>query len=1044
MNFDSENGKIPHLLLEAVKKGRAVILLGAGASCECKIHSGNFPPDAAQLRDTLAKKYLDTSNEERDLPTVAELAIAGGASEPEVFDEINSMFDPFSTSDAHKALPLFSWRGIATTNYDTFVEDAYAAVDNGLQTCVPFVKDIEPYEGRLHRENNAVPYLKLHGCLNHRLDRDIPLVLSHEHQHNVSKNRQHLFERLKHWASESHLVFLGYRMADSHIRSLIYKLNHNVRPKWYIVTPSADVHDIRYWNSKNVEIIRMTFGDFMLRLQEQVPKNIRVLSSVIDSEKPPYRVHFHSNTTESQDLQKSLQFDIEYIHDGIAFNDIPPKDFYAGYDDGFCGIVRKYDFARKTGENLLYKAADYNKENKEPQFFLLLGSAGSGKTIALKRAAFDVASELKEVVFWLRDNGVPRVEVFEELHALTSERIFLFVDSVSLYADDVLNLLISAKTKKIPVTVVASERHADWGTYCDNLEEKYPPELLHLGNLSKIETEQLVDLLRKHECLGLLSSKSREEQVDAFMHKDRSDRQLLVALHELTLGKPFEEILNEEYQRIQPEVARRLYLDIATMHQFGIVARAGVISRISRIQFEDFRNKFFQPLMGIVKIGEDVYTGDRSYRTRHARVAEIVFGRICQHDEEKASQLCRILEGIDIGYSSDRRMLVELCKGRKLATKFIKIDSAREIFETVFETSPNEAFLFQQAAILEYSHREGCLERAEMLAQKAREIDGNNHIYIHTLSEIARRMANEDIPQVRKDHLRSRSRNLLGEIMRRDSRKELSYCKINVDEVIELAKRITGESLEYVINEFDTKLDDTTMRLTRGKQEHPDEAEFSETEAYLWKHLGELDKSTRSLTNAIRARTRHKGVFIRLARIQRQSASMDDCIATLNEGLERFHHDKDLHLEMALALFEALEGPDESIEYHFKSSYSPGDNKFDSRFFFAEYLFWVGRIEDAQAIFDEIDQLAPDKFRPNATKQDDLITGRIVDFSGIVISRKERYFFINSGSLPNAVFAHYSSIRETTYDEIKVGGKVKFRVRFNRKGPVAVDVWLQE
>ena len=295
------------------------------------------------------------------------------------------------------------------------------------------------------------------------------------------------------------------------------------------------------------------------------------------------------------------------------------------------------------------------------------GAAGSGKTIALKRAAYDAATELNEVVFWLQDNGIPRVETFEELYTLTGERIFLFVDSVSLYSTEVLDLLKSAKIKNIPVTVIAAEREADWGTYCEKLEEAFPPELLHLGNLSRIEADQLVDLLGKHKCLGLLSTKSRDDQVDAFMNKDRSDRQLLVALHELTLGKPFEEILKEEYQRIQPENARRLYLDIATMHQFGSVARAGVISRISGIQFEDFKEKFFQPLTGIVKLGEDRYTGDRSYRTRHTKVAEIVFGQICLHDEEKTSQFCRILEGIDVGYSSDRRILVELCKGRKLA-----------------------------------------------------------------------------------------------------------------------------------------------------------------------------------------------------------------------------------------------------------------------------------------------------------------------------------------------------------------------------------------
>ena len=55
-----------------------------------------------------------------------------------------------------------------------------------------------------------------------------------------------------------------------------------------------------------------------------------------------------------------------------------------------------------------------------------------------------------------------------------------------------------------------------------------------------------------------------DERVKAF--KKRAERQLLVALHEATLGKPFEDIVFDEFERIEPPTARNIYLNICALH----------------------------------------------------------------------------------------------------------------------------------------------------------------------------------------------------------------------------------------------------------------------------------------------------------------------------------------------------------------------------------------------------------------------------------------------------------------------------------------------
>ncbi len=640
---------LPHTLIEAVKEKRAVLVFGAGASKECKNSAGNTPPDARQMRDILANKFLGTTDETRDLMTVAEMAIANGVGEPQVFEEIAKMLSGFVASEAHKSIASFTWRGIVTTNYDRFIEQGYFDNKDRKQVCLPFVKDIEPYQDRLAAEISPVALLKLHGCIEHRLDPDIPLVLSHEHYHRHTDNRKLLLSRLRDWAQNSVLVFIGYKLADNHIRALIYDIDPKRRPQWYIVDPNPDVHEIRLWSTYSVDVIAATFGEFTEALNKKVEPLFRSLSQAYVDGNQPISRHFRTNDKGSDFFRHSLAADYDFIYSGMPLKEIEAKKFYSGYDQGWCGIFRDYDFRRKTGERLLFASAD-NEGEIASKLYLLQGPAGAGKTIALKRAAFDASIALEQMVFWLKDKGVPRSEFFEELYGLTGKRAMLFVDQISLHSEAIEKLLIRVTQLQIPLTVVAAERQADWGSYCKTLEAKFPPLIFELRGISESEAEDLADLLDRHECLGMLSNKSREERIAAFVEKDRSDRQLLVALHELTQGKPFEDIILEEFERIVPDAAKRLYLDISTMHQFGVTARAGAISRISGVRFEDFEESFFQPLKDIVRVTYDGTTGDFGYESRHSKVAQIVFGVACEDDRSKGAQLSRVLSGLDGGY----------------------------------------------------------------------------------------------------------------------------------------------------------------------------------------------------------------------------------------------------------------------------------------------------------------------------------------------------------------------------------------------------------
>jgi hypothetical protein len=133
------------------------------------------------------------------------------------------------------------------------------------------------------------------------------------------------------------------------------------------------------------------------------------------------------------------------------------------------------------------------------------------------------------------------MDVLKEIYALTGKRLYLFVDRISIVRDELYTLLKDNKTGGIPLTVVCAERENEWLVYCDFLVSFLTQDFT-VEYLVPEEVVSLIGSLERHHALGLLADRSPEERINAFAV--RADRQLLVALHETTLGAPFEKIIS--------------------------------------------------------------------------------------------------------------------------------------------------------------------------------------------------------------------------------------------------------------------------------------------------------------------------------------------------------------------------------------------------------------------------------------------------------------------------------------------------------------------
>lgn len=1030
---------LPPGLVEAVKNKRVVLFLGAGASMEARGPGGMKPPSSKDLRAALGKKFLGDSFEDYDLMTVADLAIRS-AGQPVVFEAIKTLLDPFQPSPAHLMIPRFRWRAIATTNYDLLVEKAYAKANHSVQDVVPLVKNVEPVEERMQSVPSPVLLLKLHGCVNHLHDAAIPLVLSHEHYAFHSRHRDALFSRLETWAHESTFLFCGYSLGDAHVRNILHRLESEGirRPTYYIVSPTVPEQVAGYWAALNVTVLPTSFGTLMSSLDTVVPEMWRHLDPGVGRAELSVQTHFRTHADPSPTLVAVLDRDLQHVHASMPFDPQDARRFYEGYDTGWGAIALNFDVRRRVVEDLLLEAIA-DDAGPPCRFFLLRGPAGSGKTVSLKRAAWTAATDLEQLVLWLEESGSLRVDALAELYELTGKRALVFVDRALERLPQIERLLSAAHHRSLPLSVIAGERDNEWNVYGGRISDRWAPRELRIGRLTTPEIGRLVDLLAQHNSLGLLQDASRQERIEAF--EKRAERQLLVALHEVTRGKPFEEIVYDEYMNIVPERAQQLYLDVCTLNQFGAPVRAGTISRASGIRFNDFEAEFFAPLEGVVLTEQDRTTMDVSYRARHAKVAEMVFRQACATDEARVEQLIRLAGHLDIGYSPDRHALDRLSRGRSLKDLVSAADFGRQIYRALLRMAPDQDFLYQQWAIFEMQIADGSFEEAERLARTASELDPGSRSFAHTRVEVARRRAlNEESPVLREQFRRQAKQRLADAGPSTDRLVLSSKCKLFVDEVAELVEGMAEANDDTMVDALAEKIKQTESTLRQAQQLYSDDPDLLETEARLGKTLNQRDRAIKALERAWRSQPRSQGLGTRLSKAYVEKGDLVRARGILEEAITRSPDDRGAHLELAKLLLRMSEDSPTRAGQHLARSYFRGDKNFDARHLHAQYLFMVGQANEARALFAEVARDAPPEFRTISRHHDSPISARLGHYSGRVGRKDATYLFIRCAAYPDEIYGNEQDSAEEHWRALASGADVDFRIRFGRKGPVACDV----
>lgn len=1026
---------IPKILIDFVTEGRAILFLGSGAIVGCQHPDGLSPPTSKELAGLLAERFLGKEFAERSLQQVAELAISE-TNLLEVQGFIADLFKDFNPSEFQKLVPKFVWSMIATTNFDLIVERAYEQVKNPLQKLTVFKKNGERIEERI-RAAGSLQYLKLHGCITDINDLDVPLILTPDQYVTHMNGRNRIFERFLSFAYEYPVIFVGHSLGDLDIRGILLKLEdlEGSKPRSYVVAPHMTAAEVRFWEGKKITTIESTFEEFLVELNGKVPAQFRVLSTAKEQTAHPIYDRFGSlkDAKPSDRLLTLLTRDLEYVHKGIKPKDINPKAFYKGYFVDWSPIVHDLDVPRTITENVLSEVFLSTEDEKleQQELYVIRGHAGAGKSVILGRLAWDAAIHFNKLCLKANLSSYLEYEPLAELYRNCGERIFLFIDPLSDFNEIIEIFLLRAQEDELPLTIIGAERPNEWNIQCENLES-FVTDFYEVRYLSEKEIGELITYLERYKSLGHLEDLDAQERFDAFAK--RAGRQLLVALHEATLGKPFEDIVHDEYQSITSQRAKSLYLSVCIFSMLGVPIRAGLISRVHSISFAEFKERLFEPLEFIVFTRLNEIIQDYEYRARHPHIAEMVFERVLSDPEDRFHEIVRVLDSIDIDFSSDMDAFKGLLNARRLLNIFADPQMIRQVFEIAHARDPDNPKMLQQEAIFEMNSTGGSLNRASTLLEKAHALAPYYKPITHSLSVLALRRSETAKNELEKRKFRDDSKKLANELISEGAFSPHpfhTFISIGMEELKDLLKEGDERSIEGKINEIE-------KTISKSQQNFPDDGHLLDAIARFNQLLNQETKAIAILEKAYRRNARNPYIASRLATLYEVNERIEDAVRVLRGCIDANPGEKMIHfrLGMLLSKIPGSSGPD--IRHHLRRSFTEGDSNFTSQFWYARWNYLAGEFEEANRTFSRLGIAKVDN-RVRQKPRGIVYHGDEPSIFGGSISKLEANFaFIQRDEFQDRIFTHRKF--SEGWNALVYGMRVKFNLGFNYRGPIAQNV----
>ena len=532
---------------------------------------------------------------------------------------------------------------------------------------------------------------------------------------------------------------------------------------------------------------------------------------------------------------------------------------------------------------------------------------------------------------------------------------------------------------------------------------------------------------------------SHQERVERFEHA--FGRQILVALHEVTMGKNFEDIIEDEYKTLSSESARSLYRSICILNRHRVPVRAGLIHRVFGIDWGQFSEKFHKPLEKVV-IPVGAHNRDLHYMSRHPQIAEIVFQRAYKNVQTRYHEYVRLLRCLNISYQSDRISFRSMVKAKTLNDLFPNYEDVDRIYDIVVETVGRDPYVLQQMANYERIRDNGNLTKSISILQEAQSLAPGDVSVLHTLATVYRDQANIEDSVPKRERLRSEAKAVLQKILKMEG-----HSRYVDSSLVDLAIAEVSDALhdEYMPDRVvDQLIREAERQIAGCKARFPYDARLSTQESEFASILKDKPRAVKALEKAYQQDTSDPFVATRLASVYESRDNHTLAESTLRAALEARRTDHRLNFAYAELLRRTDPMQIANLAYYYRRAFTPGDRNYEAQFWFARYAIVsddedLGR-EAANTFTGLRKAQVPHEVR---TAVKDMYDAATSNYQRVrLISKRETFGLVEAPRFSISALLHEDDFEDGLWEIIEVGQEFNCAIGFSYSGLRCCDVQL--
>lgn len=741
-------------LLKKIQSGEICLFIGAGASL------GSGAPSGKDLVEQIKDKFnhIDFTDVGYNLLDICqEIDDYGERSDLDKF--IAKKFYGIKYNTAHQKIAKYCklWNVIFTTNYDDLIEksieDYYESnQDKSPKMCTTVID--ANYNSGVDKKDEIRLYKLMGDSKRNSLD-ESPVLTRNDYSKR-STSRKKMLGILSNYIHDGSILYIGYSFKDRIILELVDELRDSCKcriGKSFALIPGIEGESktARSLTKRNIIPLSITFEEFTEILEKrcEASDNESSKSSFISLELK----HKTYNITYKDYKEYSDHFKIVNKHNILKedsdFFGLKEEDkvhrFLRGQTDSWEPYRKSWDFKRNGYFDILEKIKKELEKTRpeENDILLILGGGGLGKSVMLRRLAYDFCQEGVPVItlnnhqtyFDLKLMNKFCSEINAGLNLVDeAHKIIIIVDNADLNIDTLKNIKIFLKNNSKPALIIGAARINEW---------EYSTR--QWGLIKVVQNENIIEIPQKMNELEIkrliehiakiLKRDELVNNIDYWISKSILDYEsdFFAIIYGLVdpARRKLNEILWDEYIRLPSDTTKRAYEYVCLFYKYGIPLKLELIVNALSKKFDYSYSQFDEDVFKteaksvIICIDDDIHD-ELFFRAKNKIIAEKIVERLFDINDtdllkkmvDRYIDVLSEIKALDVsGIEIAKSLLIRYLGPNGFEKGKISRNYLAMLYDSVINNGIDDCKLLHHYGILE--SREGDFKKAEGLLMES-------------------------------------------------------------------------------------------------------------------------------------------------------------------------------------------------------------------------------------------------------------------------------------------------------------------------------------